>query len=377
MDSVAGELGHSSTLRLLPLGCTRSNESMGRGVPLRTHWLSRKTVRVTFELPAEAWALVERALEGARQASGGGLSDAEALQAVARDALAGQTTGGDASDPRRAVVLYECTNCGRSELETGAGGLELDAAGAAAFSCGATAHDLASEGRTVTRGGPLPAAVRRAVLLRDRCRCRVPGCARRRYVEVHHLTAQALGGEHSRRNCLVLCTTHHELLHDGKLTVAGDAEHELSFYDANGRPMVAARSIATQLGTLRDVSLDTTHLGTLRNVSLDATQLGLSRGVGLVASQLGLAVEAHPGNATHDDSAAEYGDRATYAGLQLESGLLAPGRRLLEVMGRRGSWNMDALCESSGLAARDVAAALTLLELDGQVRGHDGIFDPV
>ena len=74
-------------------------------------------------------------------------------------------------------------------------------------------------------------------MLRDRCRCRVPGCNRRRYVDVHHIIARSEGGEHSRSNCLVLCTTHHHLLHDGKLELSGDAEGELCFRHAEGHPV--------------------------------------------------------------------------------------------------------------------------------------------
>jgi hypothetical protein len=55
---------------------------------------------------------------------------------------------------------------------------------------------------------------------------------------------------------------------------------------------------------------------------------------------------------------------ATEVGLQPRS--LAPAR-LLELMGRRGGWTMDALIESSGCLAREVAAMLTWLELDGKV----------
>ncbi len=73
--------------------------------PARTAWLSQSSLRVTFELSAEAWALLERALEGARRSGAGAMSDAEALVAVARDALAAQTREHDASDPRRSGVL--------------------------------------------------------------------------------------------------------------------------------------------------------------------------------------------------------------------------------------------------------------------------------
>ncbi len=58
-------------------------------------------------------------------------------------------------------------------------------------------------------------------------------------------------------------------------------------------------------------------------------------------------------------------------------GSLAPPSQLLEVMGRRGGWTMDALIESSGLLAREVAAMLTWLELDGKGQSRSGTFEPV
>ncbi|MBX3127573.1 MAG: hypothetical protein KF718_12695 [Polyangiaceae bacterium] len=51
---------------------------------------------------AEAWALLERAMVGARDASGGGMSDGEALEALARDALGGAVPA--RIRPRRSVV---------------------------------------------------------------------------------------------------------------------------------------------------------------------------------------------------------------------------------------------------------------------------------
>ena len=137
---------------------------------------------------------------------------------------------------------------------------------------------------SASAGGPLPAAVRRAAMLRDHCRCRAPGCNRRRYVDVHHLTEQAHGGEHSRANCLVLCTTHHRLLHEGKLRIECNADRELCFYDATGAPLGLShrqsgcddasstddeerRPFSAAIGQL------TTHLGTSSEVD------GPSRGV--------------------------------------------------------------------------------------------------
>jgi hypothetical protein len=324
---------------------TRTGASATTDKPARTEWLTQNTVRVTFELSAETWGLLERALEGARRCgvvtSGAGtsvtnttgvgtMSDADALAAVARDALSAQHEDPDASDPRCAVVGYECGSCGKSELDTGVGPLELEPASAAALCCGKSEVHLATEGRAVKRGGPLPAALRRAVMLRDRCRCRVPGCNRRRYVDVHHIIPRGSGGEHSRSNCLLLCTTHHHLLHDGKLELSGDAEGEVCFRHAAGHSLVGADS----LPDLPIGSDETTSQGGSPSHGSDS-------------------MPPRAGSSSHGAAA-----------------------RLLHAIGRRGGWSLDALVEKLELPAHVVASALTQLELGGSIRFRDFAYHP-
>ncbi len=344
---VSGELSYSRAREVtrvatpgdesawLDLACTlpmrtlerRVVEATGKESPARTEgpaqlrWSTPETVEVTLRLPAEVWALLQRAMEGARRASEASLSDADALGAVARDALDRQNTGADTTDPRHTVVLYECQSCARTEVDTGAGPLELGAGAAAALGCGARVRDLRTEGRVVRRGGTLPKAIERAVRLRDRNTCRVSGCRRRRYVDVHHITFQSEGGEHSRRNCVCLCTTHHALLHEGRLRIDGDAEGELMFHDATGAPISVA--VASQRGT--------------------AAVTGMASAP--VASQRGTAGVGMAGSAGAGEEAAV----------------------LLALMGGRGGWSLDALVEASGLRVGAVQGALLGLELDGRV----------
>jgi len=53
--------------------------------------------------------------------------------------------------------------------------------------------------------------LRRAVLLRD-ARCRVPGCERRRGLEVHHLVPRSWQGTDDISNLACVCPAHHRLL---------------------------------------------------------------------------------------------------------------------------------------------------------------------
>jgi hypothetical protein len=63
----------------------------------------------------------------------------------------------------------------------------------------------------VSCGDTVPAALRRAVILRDR-HCAWPGCtAEPTRCEVHHLVPRKSGGQHSLANCVLLCWTHHQV----------------------------------------------------------------------------------------------------------------------------------------------------------------------
>jgi hypothetical protein len=293
--------------------------------PAEARWRTPETVELVMELPAEAWALLSRAMQGARLASEGSMSDAEALAAVAREALALQTEAetdpAHAADPRRAVVLYSCRHCGRSELETNAGAVELSAEAASRLGCGAKVVDLATEGWQVARGGAIPAPVRRAVLARDRARCQNPHCGRRRYVDVHHIEPKGVGGAHSRRKCTCVCTTCHSAIHAGELRVTGDAEGELRWWDAEGR----------ELG-----------------------RRGPERSAG------GAEAQAEAETETEAEATAE---------TDAETAVMA-------VMGDRGGWTLDALVEATGITARAVSAALTDLELSGKVTMASGSWEP-
>ena len=51
------------------------------------------------------------------------------------------------------------------------------------------------------------------------CRCRVPGCNNRLFLDQHHLKSRVFGGRHVVANLLTVCSVHHRLIHDGRLAV--------------------------------------------------------------------------------------------------------------------------------------------------------------
>jgi len=82
------------------------------------------------------------------------------------------------------------------------------------------------------------AALRRAVLLRDRQSCRFPGCATVRNLHVHHILHWADGGPTVRDNLVTVCAHHHRYLHachdDGRpwtIRLSGDGNHTFHAHD--------------------------------------------------------------------------------------------------------------------------------------------------
>jgi hypothetical protein len=131
--------------------------------PARTQWVGPGRVRVTFELSAEAWALLERAMREARPAGAARPSDGEALEAVARAALsvprADPNDTPDRVEPFRrwnrdhAEGQLDAAEHGRSIVE--AGGPEEAAGGsrAAEHGMGATQGGSSENAMGATQGG--------------------------------------------------------------------------------------------------------------------------------------------------------------------------------------------------------------------------------
>jgi len=88
----------------------------------------------------------------------------------------------------------------------------------------------------------IPAAIRRALQLRDRG-CSFPGCTHDRFLHGHHIQHWLHGGETSVDNLCLVCTFHHHLLHEGGWTVSRTADGDLCFRAPDGKalPAVPAR----------------------------------------------------------------------------------------------------------------------------------------
>ena len=80
----------------------------------------------------------------------------------------------------------------------------------------------------------IPPAIRRALKRRDHG-CRFPGCTCSRFVDAHHIQHWADGGATSMDNLVLLCRTHHRLVHEAGYGVQHQAGKGVVFNLPDGK----------------------------------------------------------------------------------------------------------------------------------------------
>ena len=80
----------------------------------------------------------------------------------------------------------------------------------------------------------IPPALRRAVLLRDQHRCRVPGCRNATFLDIHHVELRSEGGRNELGNLITACSAHHRAAHRGELIIERDARAGVRFRHGDG-----------------------------------------------------------------------------------------------------------------------------------------------
>ena len=90
----------------------------------------------------------------------------------------------------------------------------------------------------------IPPAVRRALSSRDRG-CRFPGCPATHRLHGHHVKHWANGGETSLDNLILLCPTHHRLVHEGGFDVQRLDDGAFRFTNPHGLTIKPPRRQAT------------------------------------------------------------------------------------------------------------------------------------
>jgi hypothetical protein len=112
---------------------------------------------------------------------------------------------------------------------------DMEAERADALVSVAQAYEILDVGRARRT---IPSAIGRALRLRDGG-CRVPGCGRRHHLHAHHIEAWVEGGKTSKSNLVLLCPSHHTLVHEGQLSV-DVRDGKLEFRNAYGLEICAA-----------------------------------------------------------------------------------------------------------------------------------------
>ena len=165
---------------------------------------------------------------------------ADALERMADGFLGepGGITGGDRCTVNLHTTpdtLHEEGESAESELESGAR-VSAETSRRLSCDCGVVHWHEDDQGTALDVGRrtrSIPPAIRRALQRRDQG-CGFPGCTAHKYVDAHHITHWADGGETKMDNLVLLCRHHHRLVHEGGYAVRmmpGGAE----FTDPAGR----------------------------------------------------------------------------------------------------------------------------------------------
>tara|TARA_Y100000310_G_scaffold283234_1_gene305076 strand:+ start:14 stop:793 length:780 start_codon:yes stop_codon:yes gene_type:complete len=159
---------------------------------------------------------------------------ADALVAVARSYLAGGSEKTTSTADHYQVVVH----VDESALRDESGKSELPIESVRRLSCDSSIVTVTEN----ENGDPLNVGrkhrvvspqLKRALLSRDKC-CRYPGCSHDRWLDAHHVMHWIDGGETSLANTLLLCSKHHQLLHEGGYTIHKNFEGEWYFKHNSG-----------------------------------------------------------------------------------------------------------------------------------------------
>jgi Domain of unknown function (DUF222)/HNH endonuclease len=207
-------------------------------------------------LPGEQGAAVEAALGRRAEELPPDRESASPAEARLADALTELVTssGRGGSEAATLVVHADADVLGGREPSRGPSvsetesGQRLSADTVRRLACdGRIEWVLESGGRPVgvgRRGRAVPGRIARLLRHRDRG-CRFPGCGNRRWLHAHHLVHWADGGSTNLDNLVLLCGTHHRLIHEGGWRASGHPGAELRFHDPGGRTVPPSRSPAS------------------------------------------------------------------------------------------------------------------------------------
>jgi hypothetical protein len=382
VDATGCEVDAGRELRAGPGGPVGSAGERRLDAALPLEWAGSKVVRVTLELTASAWALCERAMEGARRCSATRLSDGEALEAVARDALTAQSQEANLRDPGRTIAMFESLSCAHIELETAATGVEPAPATSGALGCADLARDLRNDGRRGRRGPLLASHASTDPVTRSESQASsdVSWSSDGLTDRVTRSESQASNDlTRSERQASTARVTRSEGQASTNRITRGESQaSNLTRSESQASNLTRSESqtsndLAPSVAdeSARDGGRGVTHIGFSAALRPRANQAEMTEKLASNSSQA-----RSPGVPGVGVGYIEVRSEATRQGACDGTWHYPPASHLLAVMGRRGGWKEDELIEASGLLAQQVAAALTCLEVSGRIRYRPRGFEP-
>jgi hypothetical protein len=216
--------------------------------------------RVTFNLSAEAYAMLREARRALTQRCGHGLDDDSLVALLAEAALSGGKER-DAGRSAYQVALTVCESCRNATQEAGGEPVAVDGATVAMADCDGQRVGRLDAPSPERASQTIPPRIRRAVLKRHHERCAVPGCEHGAFVHVHHIELRSEGGTHDPERLVPLCSAHHRAVHDGRLVVSGMYSAGFAFAHADGSSYGAPQPDPVRSRALAEVFQILTSMG--------------------------------------------------------------------------------------------------------------------
>ncbi len=207
-------------------------EEADRRRTVQHHFTDHGKMRLDVQLDADEGARVLAALEIARGhvSAETRATTADALMIIVDGFLADgpkARAGGPPTEVRLHVEKAELEAKSDGAFVENAGCLAVPAETARRLCCDAAIVEVEHDASgkvidTKPRSRKIPAAMRRALDVRDQHRCRFPGCTHTLFVEAHHIIHFAVGGATELKNLVNLCRRHHTFVHEYGYTIVGD-----------------------------------------------------------------------------------------------------------------------------------------------------------
>jgi hypothetical protein len=213
---------------------------------------SEGMMRLSVQLPADEAARLLAAIDAARFSEKPADVPAETRRPTRADGLMilAESFLADGGKRRNGVACEVQLHVTESELEDQTEGAFIGNAGCAGVSA-ETARRLTCDAAVVRivedergkvldvgrRTRTVPAAIRRALNLRDRHQCAFPGCTHELFLDAHHIEHWADGGKTSLDNLITLCRRHHTFVHEHGYTIDFDDDARPIFLCPDRRPL--------------------------------------------------------------------------------------------------------------------------------------------